>query len=309
MRLTTGAHAAVRALDTDRMPLSPSGGFPLPPGWETKVLFARPGGASLELLRIPPGAPGAALHYHEFHEWVYLVEGDFTNNESTTPDSYSILQRYRQGTFLSRPAYSLHGGERGRMPWMASQMGALILNMSESDVYAETYCVDPIVRDTPPEARRLKYNPDYESIQHWTTPRIIDTVDRMPWQPVEGSPGLHIKHLADDRAHGFRATLYLLEPNAPRPERFRPRFYREALELNFVLVGDLHIEAFAAPGAPAMAIDLPCRGFLERPPTSIWGLPETGATRSGAIWIEVTYARGHRWTETPTPIEESEYLG
>ncbi len=299
----------MRALDTDRMPLSPSGGFPLPPGWETKVLFARPGGASLELLRIPPGAPGAALHYHEFHEWVYLVEGDFTNNESTTPDSYSILQRYRQGTFLSRPAYSLHGGERGRMPWMASQMGALILNMSESDVYAETYCVDPIVRDTPPEARRLKYNPDYESIQHWTTPRIIDTVDRMPWQPVEGSPGLHIKHLADDRAHGFRATLYLLEPNAPRPERFRPRFYREALELNFVLVGDLHIEAFAAPGAPAMAIDLPCRGFLERPPTSIWGLPETGATRSGAIWIEVTYARGHRWTETPTPIEESEYLG
>jgi hypothetical protein len=301
-------HSAVRVLDTSQMPLLDHGGFPLPPGWGTKVLFARPDGAALELLHIPPGAEGAPVHYHEFHEWVYLVDGDFTNNESTTPDNYSILQRFRQGTFMSRPAYSLHGGERGRMKWMASQTGAVVLNMGEADVQAQTFSVDPSQRGANPVKGRLRYNPDYASITHWTTPRIIDTIDQMPWQPVPGESGLNVKYLIDDPLHGFRATMYFLEAGAPTPEWLGAQFYRQALELNFVIAGDLAIEAYAAPGRTAQRMQLGRHCYVERPATGIFGLAANQATRHGAVWLQVTYARGHRWTEVLTPIEDPNFL-
>jgi len=96
-------HAPVRVLDTERMPLRKGLGAGLPADWGAKVLFKGPENGTLEIVYIPPGAEGASLHYHETHEWVYFLEGDFTNNESTTPENYSILQRFREGYFLSRP--------------------------------------------------------------------------------------------------------------------------------------------------------------------------------------------------------------
>ncbi|HKZ73916.1 MAG TPA: hypothetical protein VJ011_07625 [Steroidobacteraceae bacterium] len=304
----TEPHVPIRVLDTERMPIfAPR----TRSGWGTKVLYQAPNdGGALRILYVPPGAEGAYNHYHEFHEWAYNIQGDFTNNESTMPDQVSgPLQRFREGNFLSRPPFSLHGGERGRMKHMASQIGAIILIMEESNVGAGTYTVDPAVRDKPqPEGGGMRYNPDYKKIQHWSTPRIIDTLEKMPWQAVDGVPGLNVKYLIDDPSHGFRANMWFLEAGAKTPERFRPHYYRQAHQMSFVINGDLAIDAYSAPGKKAESYKLSKHFFVERPPMSIFGLAPDAASQGGVVWLEVTYAKGTRWTDTPAPIEEPSYF-
>lgn len=280
-------------------------------GWGTKNLYQAPNdGGHLRLLYVPPGAEGAYNHYHEFHEWAYNIAGDFTNNESTAPDQVSgPLQRFREGNFLSRPPFSLHGGEKGRMKHMASQIGATILMMEEGNVGAGSYTVDPAVRDNPPApGQGMQYNPDYKKIQYWSTPRIIDTLEKMPWQAVDGAPGLNVKYLIEDPSHGYRATMWFLEAGAKTPARFRPHYYKQAHQFNFVINGDLQIDAYSAPGRKAESFDLSKHFFVDRPPMSIFGLADGVASQRGVVWLEVTYAKGTRWTDTPTPIEEPVYF-
>jgi hypothetical protein len=290
----------VRVLDTLNMPVEAAGWT----GWGTKTLYSGAAGEQLRILFIPPGAEGAKLHYHEFHEWAYNIAGDFTNNESTMPEQVSgPLQRFREGDFLSRPPHSLHGGEKGRMKWMASQVGAQILIMEEKDAQRYSFTVDPDVRKDPAAAGEMRYNPDYVQIQHWETPRIIDTLDRMPWQPVAGAPGLNVKHLVDDPLHGFRADMWFLEKDAPGPTLLKAYYYRQANEFNYVIAGDLALETLASPGAQPVTVELGKGFYVEHPAMSIMGVPATGATRTGAVWLQVTYAQGAHWSETLAPIE------
>lgn len=303
---STGDHAAVRILDTQKMPVIGRNG-PNPLGWGTKTLFEGPQGGTLRIMYVPPGVEGAMVHYHTFHEWAYNLQGDFTNNESTTPDNYSILQRFREGAFLSRPPYSLHGGERGRMKWMASQVGAEILIMEESPVNGGSYTVQQWAQAR--AAGGMPFNPDYRKVMHWSNPRIIDTLDHMPWQPVEGSPGLNVKYLIDDPEHGFRATMWFLEAGAKTPERFaKPFFYKQALQLNFIVNGDLKINLPGAAGEPPRTVQLMKQFYVERQPTAVFTLPAEQATEAGVVWLEVTYAKGNKWTTEPTPIEQPTFI-
>jgi hypothetical protein len=302
--ISTAAHApyaALRILDTANMPIEAP---PVPTGWGTKTLYSGSAGEHLRILYVPPGAEGAKIHYHEFHEWAYNIAGDFTNNEATTPDQvFGPLQRFREGNFLSRPPHSLHGGEKGRMKWMASQVGAEILIMEEKDANQYSFTVDPDVRNAPPSEKGMRYNPDYKQIQNWATPRIIDTLDKMPWQPVEGSPGLSVKHLIDDPSHGFRADMWFLEAGAKTPAQFKAYHYTKANEFNFVIAGDLGIETFAAIGDKPHPVALRKYFFVEHPAMSIMGLAPTNATNTGAVWLQVTYASGAHWSDMPSPIE------
>lgn len=299
-------YVGVRVVDSESMPVkSPRAGS----GWGTKTLYQAPNdNGAMRLLYVPPGAEGAYVHYHTFHEWAYNIQGDFTNNESTSPDQVSgPLQRFREGNFLSRPPYSLHGGEKGRMKFMASQIGAVILIMEESNVGGGTYTVDPAVRGKP-AVGGMRFDPDYRKIMHWSTPRIIDTLENMPWQPVEDSPGLNVKYLLDDPSHGFRATMWFLEAGARTPQRFRAHHYRQAHQFNFVIAGDLKGQAYAAPGAKPETFPLTKHFLVDREPMSIWALADDNATQGGAVWLEVTYAKGTRWTDEPSPIEDPVYL-
>jgi hypothetical protein len=295
-------YTAVRVVDVLSMPIEAPGGN----GWGTRTLYSGPAGEHLRILYVPPGAEGAKVHYHEFHEWAYNIAGDFTNNESTMPDEvYGPLQRFREGNFLSRPPHSLPGGEKGRMKWMASQVGAEILIMEEKDAMQYSYTVDPDVRNGDQKSGQgMRYNPDYEKIQNWSTPRIIDTIDKMPWQPVEGSPGLNVKHLIDDPSHGFRADMWFLEAKAATPDMFRAYHYKQANEFNFVIAGDLNIETYAKDGAKPDTVALGKEFFVEHPAMSIMGLAPSDATKTGAVWLQVTYASGAHWSDAPSPIEE-----
>lgn len=300
--------SSIRILDTDRMPTELAGHS----GWGSKLLFQQPtGGGALHILYTPPGGQGAYTHYHTFHEWAYNLYGDFTNNEETTPDDVvGPEQRFVEGDWLDRPPYSLHGGERGRMPWMASQVGSVILIMEEGNPGQQSFVVDPAVRKDPSLARGMQYNNAWRKVQHWATPRIIDTLTDMPWQPVDGVPGLSVKHLSDDPAHGFRADLWFLEAGAATPAKFEPQYYRQAHVFDFMINGDLAVTTYsAAPSrSHAQTFDLTRDFFVDRPPMSIFGLAPGAPSKGGAVWLEVTYAKGTVWTKVPTPIEDPEFF-
>nr|MBO2489834.1 hypothetical protein [Gammaproteobacteria bacterium] len=304
----TAPFTSVRVLDVERMPLER--GQYGSTNWGTRTLWRGPNGnGTLRILYVPPGAQGAYVHYHTFHEWAYNIQGDFTNNESTNPLNVSgPVQRFREGYFLSRPPYSLHGGERGRMPHMMSQIGAVILIMEESGVWGETFAVDPAVEKDPSLVKHYGFDHNYKQVKHWSTPRIIDTIDKMPWQPVEGVPGLNAKYLIDDPAHGFRARMWFLEAGAQTPEMLLPHYYKQAHQFNFVINGDLKLQAYANEKKPAETLQLDKHFFFERPPMAIVGVAPGVATEYGAVWLEVTYAKGTAWTKEPTDIEDPIYV-
>jgi len=303
----TSPFVSTRIVDSESMPYKRAENSTT--GWGVKMLYEAPGGGGLRMLDVPPGAEGAKVHYHDFHEWAYNIAGDFTNNESTTPDQVSgPLQRFRAGDFLSRPPYSLHGGERGRQKFMASQIGAIIMIMEEGGVGGGTWCVDPDCRNLPEGSQGMKFNPDYKNIQHWSTPRIIDTWQDMPWQPMADYPGLNVKYLVDDPSHGFRATMWFLEAGAATPDFMKANYYKQAHQFHFVINGDAKIQTYSAPGEPAEKYDIRQHYLVDREPMSIVGLAEENATEGGVVWLEVTYAKGTAWTKEPTPIEEPVYI-
>jgi hypothetical protein len=300
-------YVPIRVLDTEKMPIAgPMGaiGVGRKPLYESTI-----GGGHLRIWYTPPGGKGAGLHYHPGHEWAYNIQGDFVNNESTNPDNYSILQRFREGAFLSRPPYSLHGGEQGRMEaFMETQVGAVILLMEEmGSARGSSLTADPRTRDLP-VAERGGGNPGWKDVKMWATPRIVDTIGGMPFQDVEGSPGLHAKYLAEDSLHGFRATIYRLDAGAATPARFRPHYYKQGYQFIFVINGDLMIDAYAGPGQKKESYRLIKHFYVERPPMSAMAIAPEKATEANVVWLEVTYGKGDKWSDTPIAAETPTYF-
>jgi hypothetical protein len=293
---------SVRVLDSERMPWEPLPSQPEIEDQSTgivremKTLFEnKETGDHLLIIQAPPGAPGGTTHYHTFHEWAYRLMGDFTNNEYTSPDQRKgILMQFREGWFLDRPAYSLHGGEKGRKE---SQIGQQVLIMEEGGgnigvIPGETW-----------------YSEEYKKVKKWNVPRLIDTIGMLPWEPIESVPGLHIKRLADDQTRGFRVIMWWLQAGRESSQLSRwgrPFYYKQAYQFNFVLTGDLKIQAYREPGQKAEQITLGKYFYLERPPMSIFGLADHMVTERGCVWLETTYAKGTSVSETP--IEEPNYV-
>ena len=280
-------YRGVRIIDTDAMP------WPAPMnalGWRVKTLFDNEDtGDHLIIIHVPIGSEGGANHYHDFHEWAYWLTGDFVNNEYTHPDQrMGSFQQFREGIFLDRPAYSLHGGEPERLD---SQVGGTCLIMEEG---GKSFSVIP---------GEPRYSEAYKQVQQWTVPRIIDTLQDIPWEPADGVDGVFVKHLVEDQVRGFRATMWRLSAgwdSAQAPEFARAYYYRQAHQFNFVIAGDMRITGYREPGKPAQTFTLGPNYYFERPPMSMFGLADGQVSESGAVWIEVTYGTGTAINNVPT---------
>ena len=112
--------ASLKVIDTDAMEWGPGR------AWQRKMLFLDPESQShIMLLKVGPGWTSIPSHYHEFHEWGYFLSGDMVSNEYVSPNqTIGAFTQYREGFFLDRPAYSLHGIEPGRL---SSQQGCVMI--------------------------------------------------------------------------------------------------------------------------------------------------------------------------------------
>jgi hypothetical protein len=117
-----------------------------------------------------------------------------------------------------------------------------------------------------------------------------------------------VKYLLEDPSHGFRAKMWFLEAGAATPDIAKPYYYKQAHQFNFVIAGDLNIQTYSAPGKKAERYAMSKHFMVERAPMSIFSLADEEATLGGAVWLEVTYAKGTRWTDTTMFIEERIYI-
>lgn len=285
----SGDHRSAIFIDTESMPWTqPVRGY----GWRIKSLFENSDtGDRLVLIDVPIGSPGGLNHYHDFHEWVYWLTGDFVNNEYTSPyQRVGPFTQFREGTFLDRPAYSLHGYEHGRLE---SQVGGSCLIMEEG---GRTINVVP---------GESGYSDEFKEVDHWANPRIIDTIRDQPWEPDPDADGVMIKYLVENQRDGFRAVMRRLPAgwsSEQAPEFAAPYFYRKAHQFNFVLAGDMRLQTFSRPGSKAETIHATRYYHIERPPMSVFGLAEGTVSDAGCVWLEVTYGEGTSLSSTP--VEE-----
>ena len=290
---SSAPHTSVKIIDTDNMPWPPPYNDR---GWKSKILFSDPeSGSRLLIIWVPIGAPGGVNHYHNFHEWAYWLSGDFVNNEYTSPlQRTGVFQQFREGIFLDRPAFSLHGGEEGRLD---SQVGGTCLIMEEG---GETFSVIP---------EDDRYSDDWKNIKQWTVPRIIDTLSDIPWEAYKPANGVLVKRLVDDQVRGFRASIWQIPAGWKRSSETifgRAYYHRQAHQFNFVLNGDIRIQAYQTPEKKAEEITVKKFFYVEHPPMSILGIANGNVTTEGCVWLQVTYGKGTAINNVP--IEAPNYI-
>ncbi|RME68518.1 MAG: cupin domain-containing protein, partial [Alphaproteobacteria bacterium] len=247
--------------------------------WDLKMLFHNEEtGAHLILLAVPPGWTGALNHYHEWHEWAYILSGDLTNDEFVSPHQHrGARKQFREGDFLSRPPYSLHGVEAGGL---ASQVGCRLI-IQEEGPSALTYGVVPGQKDF--------QTPD-KAVTRWTSPRLIDTIGGMRWDDMDGMPGVKVKYLMDN--DNFRARLHWVDAGFRGdgvPALSTPAYWPSGRRFRFVLYGDIAVDAYAAPGAPPQRFTATTQQLIDQGPRAIVALPAAAASNKGCVWLEVDY--------------------
>ena len=269
--------------------------------WDRKVVYWNPdSGSHIMLLYVPPGWDGAPNHYHLFHEWVYVLEGDLTNNDYVSPDQKKgVLMQFREGDWLDRPAYSLHGGEPGRVP---SQIGGLLLIQEEglTSIGVTGSSIGYPTQDA------------YKDVKEWARPRFTNTITEMRWEDHPSASGVKIKPLVDDPGRGFRSNLLWLPPGwttETDPGFARAYYYEQELEINFILSGEMTIQAYRNPISKSETLTLDQYTYFERGPKCIAGLAEQRAGgRLGCAWLQVTYGAGDRGTVSDRPIGDRIYV-
>jgi hypothetical protein len=256
------------------------------PSWDTKMPRAG----------MPP-------HFHYYHEWGYTLKGDSVLPEPVSPyQKNGMLYRKREGGWLSRPAFSLHGGswETGGM---RAQFPYHLLIFEEGDGSLVTVGPngDHIKPDFPGE-KPDPYLPDWTAVKNFTRPWLVDSQRDLEWEEDPQVPGRFIKWLSDDMADGFRAQLVKIPPGWKPPAGAARTYFAKANRLRFMVSGDLTVWSFKSPQDPGQGFNARENTFIYQPPRSLWGYGQGEVTKEGAVWLEVTYARG--LSVGSGPIEE-----
>lgn len=244
---------------------------------------------------------GKPPHYHRFWEWGYTIKGDSIMPEPVSPaQKNGMYYRKKEGGWLTRPPYSLHGGS-----WatggMRNQLPYNLIIFEEGDGHViETGEKGEIGhfrgRDGKPPANTSEG--DWRQVKRFTRPWLVDSVRDLDWEEDPDVPGRFVKWLDDDMGFGFRSQLVKIVPGWTPPTNNKT-YYENANVLRYMIWGDLTVWQFKNPEDVGKAYKVTPDYFVYQPPRSIWGYGSEPVTEKGAIWLEVTYARGLKHSEGP----------
>ena len=249
----------------------------------------------------PPGLPS---HYHLWHEWVFVLKGDFVINEPVTPyQKNGAHYRYIEGTWLDRPAYTLHGGswETGGL---RAQNPCTLIIFEEGD--GSVINVSSNGRHFKPDFPNSKpdpYDPDWQAVKQFNRPWIVDSATDLEWESDPNVAGRLIKWLSDNKTEGFRAQLIKIPPGWSAPDSSSRSYFREANQVIYMVYGDMKLWNFDNPEDPGEATTVSMEFFIHRPARSLLGYGPGAVSENGAVWLEVTYAKG--LAAGGGPIEEA----
>ncbi len=239
---------------------------------------------------LPPDPLGS--HYHHWSEWAYMLDGDFLIQEPVNPyQQNGVRNRFTEGTWLDRPAYSLHGGSWATGGARAQNSGTLIIyEEGDGSVVTVGPKSDHFKPDFPDKP--VPYDPNWQVVEQFTRPWIVDTVAGLEWETDTEVAGRLVKWLSDDQKAGFRAQLIKIPPGWTAPQGAPKTYFRKANRMRFVVYGNMRVWSFDAPESAGKMTKVSKDFFIYQPAGSIWGYGKGPVSEHGAVWLEVTYASG-----------------
>jgi hypothetical protein len=249
---------------------------------KAKLLYQNDSGAFMMYIDFDPGwdAVNKARHFHDFHEWGYVLSGDFMLYEFVNPmQQKGSLYPMRPGTWMSRPPFSIHGNRPDAMEHQKITTPSIQLAFIEG---GKNYSLDP---------NNKWYSEEWKNVKQFTQPRFQNTATTqlMEWEDAHDLPGASVKWLTDDAEDGFRSRLIYVPAGWSHPDGPTKTYFEKAQRLVYVLFGDLSISSATESGIDEVAT-VHKDYFVEQPPMSFWGWGEGPLTEKGAMWLEVTYA-------------------
>ena len=217
-----------------------------------------------------PGTPGNEVgpHYHDFHEWGYVLGGDYVIYEPISAYQRNPVQyRYVEGTWLDRPAFTLHSGDWATGGVRAQNPSTLIL-FEEGDTGITILDPDgsspPVLHgDTRPDM------PDWSTIK-FNHPLIINSGSDLEWETDTQIAGRLVKWLSDNPVGGFRAQLVKIPPGWSHPEGANKSYFASAHRIRYVVYGDMQVWLHDGPDSTGESTRVTENYFIYQPPRSIW---------------------------------------
>jgi hypothetical protein len=252
-----------------------------------KKLYSNDQGAFMVYLEHDHGwdSLNKSRHFHDFHEWGYVLNGNFLIYEFVNGEQQSgSLYNMKAGTWMSRPPFSIHGHRADAMKHQRVTPGAVQLAFSEG---GKSYSLDPTNK---------WYSPSWKEVPQFTHPHFQDTAtpQGMEWEDDANLPGASVKWLSDHGEDGFRAKLYYVPPGWQYTGKAKTTYFGKAQQFYYVLFGDLTVLSQESPNGPVKKTAVQKDFFINRPPKSLWTWGEGKLSSKGAMWLEVTYAQGAR---------------
>ena len=213
-----------------------------------KKLYSNDQGAFMVYLEHDHGwdSLNKSRHFHDFHEWGYVLNGNFLIYEFVNGEQQSgSLYNMKAGTWMSRPPFSIHGHRADAMKHQRVTPGAVQLAFSEG---GKSYSLDPTNK---------WYSPSWKEVPQFTHPHFQDTAtpQGMEWEDDANLPGASVKWLSDHGEGGFRAKLYYVPPGWQYTGKAKTTYFGKAQQFYYVLFGDLTVLSQESPNGHLEILD------------------------------------------------------
>ena len=247
-----------------------------------KLLFFNPEGGTLLYVQFNPGwdADGAEAHYHTFHEWGYVLDGSFPLYEFVSPkQKKGTLVQMKEGTFMDRPAYSIHGNRSSAMKRQLITPGSTQLIFYES---GKTISLNK---------KNKSYSDEWKNVEEFFSANFQHTPDTniMEWEADEDLPGTMVKWLSDHTNMGFTARLRYAPAGWQYESPTNMSYNKDGYRFIYVLSGDMRIEKSPSNNEELLAKK---DYLIVQKPNSLWFWGSSEFTDQGVMWLDIEYGKG-----------------
>ena len=247
-----------------------------------KLLFFNPEGGTLLYVQFNPGwdADGAEAHYHTFHEWGYVLDGSFPLYEFVSPkQKKGTLVQMKEGTFMDRPAYSIHGNRSSAMKRQLITPGSTQLIFYES---GKTISLNK---------KNKSYSDEWKNVEEFFSANFQHTPDTniMEWEADEDLPGTMVKWLSDHTNMGFTARLRYAPAGWQYESLTNMSYNKDGYRFIYVLSGDMRIEKSPSNNEELLAKK---DYLIVQKPNSLWSWGSSEFTDQGVMWLDIEYGKG-----------------